>query len=333
MKLQKGENKMNFTDLIFNRDIDGIKKLLGEGWSPNEPSEKGETALCEAIALENKEIIEILLEAGADINLSQKDDLAYTPLICAIRNCRGENLEMVKFLVKKGADLEKGDSRDGTPLLHACICAYKNILLYLISKGAKVDCLDNEGQTPLHYICKFAVDWSDYSITRTINGIVEEVKNNRLDDHFETFKILIENKADTNKVTNYGFTPLHLAAQKGGKIFIKPLVEAGADVNFENANNYTPLHGAADAGDFKTANELLQLGANVNAADKYGFTPLVGAVLAGNKSVINLLMDFGVDRFAKVTSAYDIVEEGDTAIDVARKMNREDMVEALLTTP
>lgn len=159
------------------------------------------------------------------------------------------------------------------------------------------------------------------------------MKNNRLEEHFEIFKILIENKADTNKVTNYGFTSLHLAAQKGGKVFIKPLVEAGADVNFENANNYTPLHGVADAGDFKTSNELLQLGANVNAADKYGFTPLVGAVLAGNISVVNLLMDFGVDTLAKVTSAYDIVQEGDTAIDVARKMNREDMVEALLTTP
>jgi ankyrin repeat protein len=324
---------MNFSNMIFNQDIEGIKKAIEGGWCPNECSETGETALCLAVALENKEIIEMLLNAGADINQPQKDDLAYTPLICAIRNCRSENLEMIKFLVEKGAELEKGDSRDGTALLHSCITAYKNILLYLISKGAKVDCVDNEGQTPLHYLCKFAADWSDYSITRTINGRTEEVKNNRLDKHFETFKILIENKADVNKVTNYGFTPLHLAAQKGGKIFIKPLVEAGAEVNFENANNYTPLHGAADSGDFKTANELLKLGADVNAGDKYGFTPLVGAVLAGNISVINLLMDFGVDRLAKVTSSYDIVEAGDTAIDVARKMKREDIVTALTTTP
>lgn len=324
---------MSFSDLIFNNDIEGVKKLLDNGWSPNEYSKRGEAALCLAVALENKEIIELLLNAGADINLSQKDDLGYTPLICAIRNCRGENLEMVRFLVEKGAHLEKGDSRNGTALLHSCITAYKNILLYLISKGAKIDCVDVEGQTPLHYICKFAVDWSSYTITRTVNGKTEEVKNNRLDDHFEIFKILIENRADVNRVTNYGFTALHLAAQKGGKIFIRPLTEAGADVNFENANKYTPLHGAADAGDFKTTSELLKLGADVNAADKYGFTPLVGAVLAGNISVVNLLMDFGVNRLAKVTSSYDIVEEGDTAIDVARKMNREDMVAALTTTP
>lgn len=30
-------------------------------------------------------------------------------------------------------------------------------------------------------------------------------------------------------------------------------------------------------------------------------------------------IDFGVDRLAKVTSAYDIVEEGYKAIDVAKK--------------
>ncbi|MHC1682953.1 MAG: ankyrin repeat domain-containing protein [Clostridiaceae bacterium] len=291
---------MKFSNLIFNNDIEGVKRLIEGGCSPNEYSERGETPICLAIALENKEIVEILLNAGADINLPQKDDLGYTPLICAIRNCRGENLEMVKFLVEKGADIEKGDSRNGTALLHSCITAYKNILLYLISKGAKVDCLDIEGQTPLHYICKFSVDWSGHAITQTVNGITEEVKNNRLDDHFEIFKILIENKADVNKVTDYGFTPLHLASEKGGKVFINPLVEAGADVN---------------------------------AVDKFGFTPLVGAVLAGNISVINLFMDFGVDRLAKVTSSYDIVEVGDTAVDVARKKNRGDMVEVLTTTP
>lgn len=120
-----------------------------------------------------------------------------------------------------------------------------------------------------------------------------------------------------------------LYIQKEGKIFIKPLIEAGAQVNLSNANNYIPLHAAADAGDFKTAYELLKLGADVNAKDKYGFTPLVGAVLSGNISLTHLFMDFGVDREAKVTFPYDIVETGDRAIDVARKNNRQDMVELL----
>lgn len=89
---------MNFSNLIYNNDIEGVKRLIEGGCSPNEYLEAGETPLCLAVSFENKEIIEILLNAGADINLSQKDDLAYTPLICAIRNCPGENLEIVRLV-------------------------------------------------------------------------------------------------------------------------------------------------------------------------------------------------------------------------------------------
>lgn len=320
---------MDFRMLIFNNNIEEIRKKIELGYSPNKFSERGETPLSLAVSIGNIDMINLLLENGAEINLSQKDNLSYTPLINAIRNIKGKNLEVIKLLIEAGADLEKGDSRGGTPLLHSCIGAHKEVLEYLISKGANVNSVDNDGQTPLHYLCKFALEWGGGRITTIINGIEEVVENNRIDEHFDIFKILISNGADVNKITNYGFAPLHLAAQKEGKIFIKPLIEAGAEVNLSNANKYIPLHAAADAGDFKTAYELLKLGADVNSKDKYGFTPLVGAVLSGNISLIHLFMDFGVDREAKVTSPYDIVETGDRAIDVARKKNRQDMVDLL----
>lgn len=270
-----------------------------------------------------------LMQNGWDINQGNENELGYTPLIEAIRNRNG-SMEVVQYLVDHGVDLEKGDSREGTPLLHACIAADQEALTYLIGKGAAVDCIDSDGFTPIHYICKYAYQWDSQSITPLVNAVTGENTKRRLDEYADILNILIANKADVNKLAYNGFTPLHLAASSNGEIFIPLLAEAGADVNFKNANQYTPLHSAADTGNAKAVKELLNLGADVNAKDNYGFTPLIGAVLSGNRTVINWLKSYGADRTAQVESAYNIVAVGDTALDVARKMNRQDLVDALL---
>lgn len=323
---------MSFYNLVLNNSLEGVQKLLDSGWDPNSFEERGVTALSLAAALGDIRMAELLISAGANINLARQDDLAYTPLICAARDGNGSNLEMVEFLIEKGADVEKGDSREGTPLLHACIAAYPDVLKLLIAKGAKVDCIDESGQTPLHYLCKFAGSWGGYVTTRIVAGVKEEIPNDRLSQHFEIMKILVENGADVNKLTHYGFAPLHLAAQSGLSLFISYLIEKGADVHLQNANFYVPLHAAADAGAYDAAKLLLKAGANASSADNYGFTPLIGSVLSGEIRLIHLLMDFGADRGAKVTAGYDIAQAGDTAADVAKKKNRDDMYELLTLT-
>lgn len=320
---------MDFYNLILNGNISGLQSLISSGWNVNEYAANGSTALCEAAKFGQIQMVEELLQVGADINLSQNDDLGYTPLIQAVKN-KQNSIDMIRFLVEQGANLEKGDSRNGTPLLHACIAGDNETLLYLVKKGANVDCTDSEGFTPLLYICEFAMQWDSQSITPLVNAVTGEAPR-RLDDHFEILQTLIQHNADVNyKTPQKGDTPLHYAASKKEFMFIRPLVEAGANVNLGNMNNYMPLHAAADLGDFKSANELLKLGADVNAKDRFGFTPLIGAIMSGNKSVVNLLKDFGADRLAKVSEAYNFVAVGDTALDVAKKMNRQDLVEALL---
>jgi ankyrin repeat protein len=270
-----------------------------------------------------------LRKSGWDLNERNNDELGYTPLIEAIRS-RKDSMEVIEYLVEQGADLEKGDSREGTPLLHACIGADMEVLLFLIAKGANVNCIDNEGFTPLHYICRYADQWNSQSITPLVNTVNDEKEKSRFEQHMDILKVLVANKADVNKLANNGFTPLHLAASNNGQVMIPFLVEAGADVNFANANHYTPLHSAADSGNAKATGALLDLGADVNAKDVYGFTPLIGAVLSGNRTVVNWLKSYGADRTAQVQSAYNIVAVGDTALDVARKMNRQDLIDALL---
>lgn len=103
---------MNFSNLIYNNDIEGVKRLIEGGCSPNEYLEAGETPLCLAVSFENKEIIEILLNAGADVNAVDK--FGFTPLVGAVL---AGNISVINLFMDFGIDIS----------LEELIKLYKNI--------------------------------------------------------------------------------------------------------------------------------------------------------------------------------------------------------------
>jgi ankyrin repeat protein len=125
--------------------------------------------------------------------------------------------------------------------------------------------------------------------------------------------------------SDWGSTPLHLAARSGGVDAAQALVSAGANVNARNDLGVTPLHEAVDAGDARTIDLLLSRGADVNAADVRGRTPLHWAakLKEGSDRIIPML----VGRQAKVDLADD---DGRTPLHVAAEAGNVPAVQALL---
>ena len=58
----------------------------------------------------------------------------------------------------------------------------------------------------------------------------------------EVAKVLLQHRADVNKLRNDGFTPLHFAAQVGSAEVAQVLLEHRVDVHKANKNMSTPLH-------------------------------------------------------------------------------------------
>lgn len=108
-----------------------------------------------------KEIVEALIENGADINI--KGYFGYTVLHEA---CRKNNIDIVNILIKNGADVNIKSGRYGfMPLYLACENNYEEIIDILIKNGA------NLGLEPNHKVWRLDLPYreEEYFMERTSN--------------------------------------------------------------------------------------------------------------------------------------------------------------------
>jgi ankyrin repeat protein len=97
-----------------------------------------------AVAAGNEEIAAILLEAGAKI---EEGASGLTPLQFA---ASAGNINMIRFLVKHGADVNHGvKTGDQTALLSAIYGAHPDVVQALIELKANVNAKTKDGDTPL----------------------------------------------------------------------------------------------------------------------------------------------------------------------------------------
>jgi ankyrin repeat protein len=105
-------------------------------------------------------IVELLLDFGANINLptpQAKRCALHLAVVSAITNTEEslsyvEDVDLVKILVRRGADLEAVDSAGLTPLLMTADCGRPQCLSFLLTCGAKMYASSSSsGCNALHY--------------------------------------------------------------------------------------------------------------------------------------------------------------------------------------
>ncbi|MBI1924736.1 sigma-70 family RNA polymerase sigma factor [Candidatus Poribacteria bacterium] len=109
-----------------------IQLLMEHGFDPNKPDWVGKTFLHACAEKGNVETVTAFLEFGADLNAIELE-YGETPLAAAARS---DQLEMVRFLLKRGADPNLADGNWGTPLARAEKEGHKEIADLLRKHGA-----------------------------------------------------------------------------------------------------------------------------------------------------------------------------------------------------
>jgi len=249
----------------------------------------GTPVLVLAVKQGDPAMVEMLIRSGADVDASNG-----SPLLWAAQNGRED---MVRLLLDKGAQINRGDTGYKTPLAYAKEAGHSAIADLLLARGATMQ--DNESKA------FFAVFGGHRAQMEAM--LAEGVNVNALaphgypliciaaqGGHVDMAEFLIAQGADVNAGhPQLGCTPLHEAAQEGKAEMARFLLSKGAKINATDRTGATPLHTAAWWGRAAVAQVLIASGANVNATDRKGRTPLAVALERKNNEVAELLRKAG----------------------------------------
>lgn len=135
---------------LQNRDVEAIRRrVLDDPEYLAERDYLGDTPLLTAIAFDNLELVEFLLQQGADPNVGVDD--GYTCLLTAVESDAPVSASIVAALIAAGADIHQSGIHGWTPLHMAAARGHTEKAQLLIDAGANVDERTeiDAGETPL----------------------------------------------------------------------------------------------------------------------------------------------------------------------------------------
>ena len=105
-------------DGVYKNNYKKIEEAFKEGADVNMKNDNGVWFLLVASAKGNARMVNLLLEKGIDVNITDEFDYNNTALSTAVINAK---YDVVELLLEKGADINKENNDGYTPLMHAII--------------------------------------------------------------------------------------------------------------------------------------------------------------------------------------------------------------------
>ena len=286
-----------------------VESLLGMGAGVNMNNGKL-TPLINSINNKNENLVKILIDAGADVNM-------FNPLMYAIKN---KQINIVKILLEAGANT---NSEDQALLKEACKIGNAEIVSLLLEKGG-VDIRRLDGyENPLYLSFEFCHDEVFHLLLKHGADINYIIKKFRLplrhlceNGKYNMIKTLLEagmnaNEAMVHLKNDYDsdsdecgeyevFVPsISVVVENGSTDIVKLLIEHGADVSEKIREEDTLLCLAIRKGHVEVAKALIGAGANIDEPDNKGVTPLMLSIKGRHEDIFKELMARECDIMTK----------------------------------
>lgn len=236
-----------------------------------------------------------------------------TPLLYAARDGRKE---IAQLLIGAGAKVNLPDANKITPLMMAITNNQPDTADLLIQHGAEINARDFWGRTPLWAAVEMRdLEYSrsgEHNVDRErLLQLIRELLDRGANPNARTAEVpptrrFLMGLGDLSWVDFTGQTPFLRAALSGDLTVMKLLLEKGADPNIPTFSGTTALMAASGINwvinqtfteDLPTQIEAVKLcldkGADINAANSMGLTPVFGAANRGADNLLAFLVEHG----------------------------------------
>ncbi|XP_067286245.1 poly [ADP-ribose] polymerase tankyrase-2 isoform X2 [Pseudorasbora parva] len=260
-----------------------------------------------------KQICELLLRKGANINEKNKDFL--TPLHLAAEKSHNDIIEV---LVKHEAKVNAVDNLGQTALHRAAHCGHLQTCRMLLSAGCDPLISSLQGVSPSQLANESIQEiLQEGAFTGNSDSDRQLLEASKSGDLEVVKKLCTLQNVNCRDVEGRQSTPLHFAAGYNRVAVVEYLLQHGADVHAKDKGGLVPLHNACSYGHYEVAELLVIHGAVVNVADLWKFTPLHEAAAKGKYEICKLLLQHGADPTKKNrdgNTPLDLVKDEDTDI-------------------
>jgi ankyrin repeat protein len=319
-------NRFNSLLLIAVREgnLQMTRFLLGN----EADAKKSPEILNAAVTTGNLQLVRLLYDSGAR-NETRNVWIANKTALQSAAS-KGQ-IDIVKFLLSRGADVNADAGRDGETVLQAAASTGIWKLVELVLEHHPND-LYAAAVTSInagHDKTAMALIHRSIDLDRPSGQTPLQAASSRGNE--ELVQIFAGMSANVNAPPRwyYGMTALQEAARHGNLEVVRFLVENGARINDPPAaiGGMTALQAAAHGGNFQVVQFLLQHGADINAdiAEEEGQSVLLAAVSTGDMDLIQFLINKGAD--VNTESEWCC---GHTAIEAAVKSGDIQLVRLLL---
>ncbi|XP_058115866.1 protein phosphatase 1 regulatory subunit 12B-like isoform X2 [Anopheles ziemanni] len=227
--------------------------------------------LLEAAARNDIAEVAKLLQKGVTPDATNMDGLTALHQCCI-----DDNAEMLNLLLDYGANVNAQDSERWTPLHAAATCGHLNLVKILIARGANLLAVNADGNMP-YDICddEEALDYIEAEMSKrgVTQELIDETRAATETQMLHDLQDIALQGGDLEIPDPQGATPLHIASANGYTRVVEFLLEHHTATDAVDNDLWTPVHAAACWGHLEVLEMLAQSGADLNAKNKNDETP------------------------------------------------------------